>query len=404
MRRAAGAIVKLLQESDFSLVLGGPLFQLFRRAHLTGDGLELLRRRVLIIAGVAWLPLLLLSALSGHAHDEAIGIPFIYDIEAHVRFLVALPILIVAELLVHARIRPVVDQFVERGLVATEDMPKFREAIASTLRIRNSLTGEITIVVLVYTAGLWLTRNQIALDTASWYVIPDGAQTQVTPAGYWYFFVSLPIFQFILLRWYLRFFLWFSFLWRVSRLNLRLIPTHPDKTAGLSFLGRSTNAFVPILVAQGALLAGLLASRIFHAGQELTSFQAQIVAFVAFFVAVVVSPLAVFSLQLVRAKRQGLGDYGRLATRYARAFEAKWMHGRAPKAEKQEEELLGSADIQSLADLEGAYAIVREMRFVPFGWKDVSTLAIATVVPLAPLALTIFSPQELAGQLIKVLF
>ena len=122
--------------------------------------------------------------------------------------------------------------------------------------------------------------------------------------------------------------------------------------------------------------------------------------FVAFFVAVVLSPLTVFSPQLVRAKRQGLGDFGRLASRYARGFEEKWMQ----RPRRQEEELLGSADIQSLADLATAYAIVQEMRFVPFGWKDVIALAIATAVPLAPLALTIFSPQELAGQLIKVLF
>jgi len=87
----------LQEQPDFSLVLGGPLFQLFRRAHLTGNGLEMLWRRVLVITGVAWLPLLLLSALSGRTHDAAIGIPFLHDIEAHARFLIALPILIAAE-------------------------------------------------------------------------------------------------------------------------------------------------------------------------------------------------------------------------------------------------------------------------------------------------------------------
>ena len=391
----------VLQEPpDFSLVLGGPLFQLFRRAHLAGNALEMLRRRVLVITCVAWLPLLLLSALSGHIRDETVAIPFIYDIEAHVRFLVALPILIAAELLVHLRLRPVVEQFVVRGLIVSEDLPRFREAIASTSRMRNSLGGEIAILVLVYTLGLWVSRNQITLDTASWYSIPNGGQSQLTAAGYWYYLVSLPIFQFILLRWYLRLFLWFSFLWRVSKLKLRLVPTHPDRTAGLSFLGRSTNAFVPILVAQGALLAGLLASRIFHAGQQLTSFQAEIVAFVAFFVVALLIPLTVFTPQLVRAKREGLGDFGRLATRYARAFEEKWLRGRAPA----DEALLGSSDVQSLADLGNSYTVVREMRFVPFGWKDVTRLAIATAVPVLPLTLTIFSPQELAAQLIKVLF
>jgi hypothetical protein len=77
------------------------------------------------------------------------------------------------------------------------------------------------------------------------------------------------------LRWYLRGFLWLRFLWQVSRLNLRLVPTHPDRTGGLGFLVRSTEAFTPILLAQGVMLAGLIASRIFHAGQELKEFKAQ---------------------------------------------------------------------------------------------------------------------------------
>ena len=73
------------------------------------------------------------------------------------------------------------------------------------------------LLVLVYMVGLWVWRNQIALGTASWYAVPEGAQMRLTPAGYWYVFVSVPIFQFILLRWYLRFLLWFSLLWCASR-------------------------------------------------------------------------------------------------------------------------------------------------------------------------------------------
>jgi hypothetical protein len=386
---------------DFSLVLGGPLFQLFRRAHLCGDALEMLRRRVLIITGVAWLPLLLLSTLAGSAHDDAAGIPFLYDIEAHVRFLIALPILIVAELIVHLRIRPVVAQFLERGIVIAEDLPKFRAAIDSTLRLRNSVIGEVVLLVVVYTIGVWVWRHQIALETASWYAIPDAAQgMHPTPAGYWYFLVSLPIFQFVLLRWYLRFFLWFWFLWRVSRLNLRLVPIHPDRTGGISFLGRSTNAFMPILFAQGAALGGLLASQIFYAGQNLMDFRVEIAGFVAFFVVIILIPLTVFTPHLVRAKRRGMSEFGRLASRYTQAFEQRWIHGAAPA----DETLLGSADIQSLADIANSYAVVQEMRFVPFGLKDVTRLAVVAAIPLLPLTLTVFAVEELAAYAIKVLF
>ena len=390
----------LQEQPDFSLVLGGPLFQLFRRGHLSGDTLELLHRRVILITVIAWVPLLLLSAFEGHALDGGIRIPFLYDIEAHIRFLVALPVLIFAELVVHQRIRPTVLKFIENGIVTSEEMPKFHAAISATMRLRNSATAEIALVIAVYTVGLWVWRSQVALGAPSWYALPDGTQMHSTLAGYWYLFVSLPLFQFILLRWYLRFFLWFAFLWRVSLLKLRLIPTHPDKAGGLGFLGRSTYAFAPILFAQGALLGGLIASQIFFAAQSLMAFKLEIAGLVAFFIVIVLSPLMVFSPNLAQAKRQGLADFGTLASRYAREFEEKWFH----RNSSTDDELLGSGDIQSLADLGNSYGVVQEMRFVPFGWKDATRLGAATVAPLWPLALTIYSPDELVSYLIKVLF
>ncbi|HYV03136.1 MAG TPA: hypothetical protein VFB82_01035, partial [Blastocatellia bacterium] len=113
------------ESEDFSLVLGGPVFQLFRKAHMTGDGLELVRRRVLAIALFTWLPLLVLSLVGGQAINQAIGIPFLHDIEVHVRFLVALPVLIGAELIIHRRISPLMRRFTERQIVRAEDLPQF---------------------------------------------------------------------------------------------------------------------------------------------------------------------------------------------------------------------------------------------------------------------------------------
>jgi hypothetical protein len=385
---------------DFSLVLGGPVFKFLQRARLSGEGLELVRRRILVITCIAWVPLLLLSAYGGHALGGSIQVPFLYDIEAHVRFLVALPILIAAELVVDQRIRPVVRQFVERRIVVPEEVPEFNSAIGSTRRVRNSAIVEAVMLLLVYSLGLWVWRSQNALGAASWYAIPEGGQLHLTLAGYWYVFVSLPIFQFILLRWYLRFFLWFRFLWQVSKLSLRLIPTHPDRAAGLGFLGTSTYAFGPILFAQGALLAGLIASQIFYAGQNLLSFKMEVAGFVAFFIVIILSPLFVFTRHLVRTKRRGQRDYGRLANRYVQKFDEKWVDG----GTSADDELLGSADIQSLADLGNSYTVIQEMRLVPFGLKEVAKLAAATVAPLVPLTLTIFSLEELVGHLIKVLF
>jgi len=387
------------ESTDFSLVLGGPLFQLFRRAHLTGDALEMSNRRMIFAAGITWLPLLLLSLVSGNALGDSVAIPFLLDVETHVRFLVALPILIAAELIVHRRLLPAVRQFVERRIVNPEDLPKFQQAIDSTLRMRNSVLLEVVLLACVYSAGIWLWRNQIVLGEPSWYALPDAAGTRLTPAGYWLMLVATPVFQFILLRWYFRFFLWFFLLFRVSRLSLHLIPIHTDRAGGLGFLGASPMAFAPVLIAQGAVLAGLIASRIFYAGKALTDFKVEVVGFVGFFVIAVLVPLTVFAPQLAAAKRAGRGDAGRLATRYTRRFEEKWFRGGA-----SDEELLGSADIQSLADLGNSMGVVQEMRLVPFGWRDVTRLVMITAVPFLPLLLTIFSLEDFATYLIKVIF
>ena len=390
----------VLQESqDFSPVLGGPIFQLFRRSHLSGDALELLHRRILVISLFAWLPLLVLTLLGGHAFGGSVKIPFLGDIEAHIRFLLALPVLIAAELIVHRQIRPVIQQFVVRHMITAEQVPKFHDAIRTATRFRDSKVVELALLILVYTVGYTFWRNGVALEQASWYATPDGANLNLTYAGYWMAFVSVPLFQFILLRWYLRVLIWFWLLWRISKLDLRLTPTHPDRVGGLGFLGNSAYAYAPILFAQGALLAGVIASRIFYDGQQLMAFKMEVILSVIVFVLFFLGPLAVFSGQLARTKRKGLREYGVLANRYVQEFDEKWIRGDAPR----QEELLGSSDIQSLADLGNSLAVVREMRPIPFGTNAVVILVVATVAPLVPLTLTIFSAEEVLVKIIKIL-
>jgi hypothetical protein len=386
------------EQHDFSLVQGGPIFQLFLRTYLEGNHLELLRRRIVIITVFVWLPLLLLSAFTSPAGGAA-RLSFLRDVEVHARFLVALPVLIGAELLVHLRIRPVVRRFVERRIVLPQDLPRFESAIQSAIRLRNSIPIELGLLLVVYSFGLWFWHNRVGFNSSTWYA-NSGGRWNLTPAGFWYVFVSIPIVQFILLRWYLRLFIWFRFLWQVSRMDLHLIPTHPDRCAGLAFLGKSSYAFGPILFAQGAMLAGLIAGRVLYQGESLTSFKLQIGGFIAFFVLAILGPLLMFTPKMAQARRKGLADYGLLAQSYIEGFERKWV---LPDPSTSEE-LLGAADIQSLADLGNSYGLVRDMRPVPFGLDDVTRLVAATAAPLVPLLLTIFSPEELLMRIIKVLF
>ena len=103
-----------------------------------------------------------------------------------------------------------------------------------------------------------------SLASPTWYFAQEGQRWHLTLAGYWYAFVSIPIFQFLLVRWYVRIGLWFLLIWRVSRLTLCLTATHPDRAGGMGFLGKTSHAFAPLLVAQGALLSGMIANRVLY--------------------------------------------------------------------------------------------------------------------------------------------
>jgi hypothetical protein len=390
----------LREPPDFSLVLGGPLYQLWRRTRLAGDALQLMRRRIVVVTLLTWLPLLVLSVVEGHAWG-GITLPFLYDIDLHARLLLALPLLIVAELVVHLRMRPVVRQFVERGLIPDAARARFDAAIVSAMRLRNSITAEALLIALVYVVGVgFVWRTQVALDVESWYGVQADGRLQPSWAGWWLGCVSLPIFQFLLLRWYFRLFIWARFLWQVSRIELKLLPTHPDRSGGLGFLASIGYACVPLLLAQGALLAGMIADRIFYTGAKLPEFKLEIIGVVAMMVFVILGPTLVFGVQLAAAKRAGLREYGTLAQRYVREFDHKWLRGGAPA----DEPLIGSADIQSLADLGNSFEVVKGMKFAPFTLQTVLQLAVVTVAPLFPLTLTMFSLQEVLEQLLKLAF
>jgi hypothetical protein len=389
------------EPSDFSLVLGGPLYQLLRRAHLSGETLELLRRRILVIALFAWLPLLALSIVEGHAWGHEVMVPFLHDVDAHVRFLIALPLLVVAEIVVHQRMRPLIRQFVDRGLVADAARAKFDAALALALRLRNSVLAELGLIAFVYGVGVMVVwRTQFAVNVTSWYGAIGQGRFHPSVAGWWFGCVSLPLFQFILLRWYFRLFVWARFLWHVSRIELRLVPTHPDRCGGLGFLAGVCMAFAPFLLAQGALLSGTLANQIFFAGAKLPQFKLEIIALVAVALFAVVGPLLVFIPVLGQVKRVGLVEYGSLAQCYVRDFDQKWLRGGAPAGEA----LIGSADLQSLADLGNSFEVVKGMRSVPFTREAFLQLAVLTLLPLLPLLLTMISFEELLNRLLKVVF
>jgi hypothetical protein len=257
------------------------------------------------------------------------------------------------------------------------------------------------LIAFVYGVGvLIIWRQFIGLDALTWYATPMAEGSKLSLAGIWYSYVSLPIFQFLLIRWCFRLLIWARFLWQVSRIKLNLVATHPDRVGGLSFLSNSVYALAVLATAHGAMVAGQLANRIFFLDASLPQFKTEIAVAVTFWLCVVFGPLLVFSAQLSQLKRDGLREYGTLAERYVRAFDTKWLRGGAPA----DEPFVGSADIQSLADLGNSYEVVRTMRLAPITKDAVIYLVGAVLLPILPLMLTMMPLEELLKQLFGILF
>ena len=384
----------------FSLVIGGPLYRLLRRAHLDGDEHELVWRRVILAILVAWFPLLVLSMFDGKVWSGT-EVPFLRDIDTHVRFLVVLPLLFVAELVLHGRIGQAVQKFRERELIPAALSAPSDAVIATAVRWLDSVWVELLLIALVYTVGVngvW--RHVSALEMDTWYGAFEGGQRLPSMAGWWLGWVSIPLLQFLLLRWYYRLLVWWRLLWQISRMDLDLQPLHPDHCGGLGFLGFLSVAFTPFLFAEGALMSGQIASQIFFTGASLPAFKTELIAVTVVAVFIIIGPLLTFAPALARAKRQGLGRYGTLGMQYARTFERKWLGDSVPTSEP----LIGSSDIQSLADLGNSYATLYEMRVVPFDMTTVLRLSASVLAPVAPLLLTMISMDQLLSQMLKVLF
>jgi len=250
--------------------LGEGLFTgLLRLVRLDDNSAPGVRRRVLAVALLAWLPLLLLATAQGQLLQGA-AVPFVRDIEVHVRLLVVIPLLLVAEVGARNFLPTVVQEFRQRNLLPSGALARYDAAVAAASRLRNSAWAEVALIVLVYAVFMGVVWRQYgSLYASTWYAATTSEGSQLTPAGYWYFFVSLPIVQFLLLRWYLWIFAWARFLWQVSRIRLDLMATHPDRAGGLGFLESSGHIFGMVAVAHGAVAAGPFASMILFRGAAL---------------------------------------------------------------------------------------------------------------------------------------
>jgi hypothetical protein len=334
-----------------------------------------------------WVPLLLLAAIE----NTLLGGPTIsvqQSIGTHVRLLLAIPLLFVAESLFMDRVSEILRKMLKAELVTARDLPRFLNAGRQTRKWWNSRLVDVILVgVVVGSISIGL-RTELPDGVASWRNTVDG---RLSLAGWWYTAVSVPVFQFLLWRWAWRLLIWGRLLWQISRLDLQLIPVHPDRAGGLGALGVAHVELAPLLFASSAVLASGYAEQIMFGGRTVQQFAQPAVVIVLATTAVAIAPLFLFSHRLVDVRQRGLVEYGAFAARYSRTFDAKWLRDGAPR----DEPLLGTADLQSLADLGNSFGVIGEIRIVPITRMQILVLAGSSLVPFLPLILFAYPVDEL---------
>lgn len=379
---------------DFSVVTGGPLYGLYHRLRLLKKPLLLSKRRAFFLMLLTWLPLVLLSWFSGYAYSN-VKVPFFHDLVVQVRFLLVLPLLVFAEVIAHERLGIIVTHFLKAKLIPSAEKARFEGMIRSAIRLRDSVLVECILIALVYGLAFGMTKQYLALGLSSWFSNSETPLSHLTPAGYWYIYLSLPFFQFILIRWYFRILVWYRLLWQLSRLHLELNSLHPDKAGGLGFMTDSIYALTPFLLAHTVLLSGIIFNKMWNTGAELASFHVEIYGVLAFVILIPLLPLLFFMAKMANEKRMGTLRYDVVASRYVNDFSHKWLAADSKNASA----LLGSSDIQSLADLHNSFEISAKMRVLPFDKSAVIALIILSLLPLLPLLLTVIPLEKIISQI-----
>jgi hypothetical protein len=280
---------------------GGPAVRLQEALHLLTPSDQHLARRAVIFALLGWLPIAAFALAEGTLGS------FLTDYGAYGRLLIAVPLFIWAESDCNPRLDRVVRQFSRAGLITDTTRTEYEAAIKSTRRLRDSRLGEVTAIVLAYLVVFALAKYVAAQSVVTWLWNSTGS---FSLAGWWHALVSLPILLILIFGWLFRIILWARFLWLMSKIELRLMPSHPDHCGGLMFVSSSIRGFRMVAFALGSIVAGTVANHVIRERASPLDFKNIAIGLAGVVVVLVVGPLTTFIGHLRDAKRDAMYSYG----------------------------------------------------------------------------------------------
>ena len=386
---------------DFSLVHGGPLYHLQQKLGLIprrGLGVP---RRIIFFMLLLWAPIMGWALVNEHIWAAAVSEPLFQHFGVHVRCLVAIPLLIAAEAIAEALSRRLFPYFVASGLVTDVTKPRFVEILRRTARLRDSWAAAAVMVALAVLLAWGFTGGREAVhdDALAWAVSPEADRPRLGFGGWWFLWVVRPMFTFLLLQWGWRLCLASFVFWRITHLELQLVPTHPDRAGGLGFLARLPVAFNLVVLAISAVVASHWAHQILYHGAHVTAFTLPLALFLVTMLVIFLGPFLLFAPSLGRLKRRSLLEYGTLVGEHGRLVRERWILGQPV----EDRGLLEAPELGPVTDTVSMYEAVERLRPVPLGPQSVVAVVAPALLPMIPVIAIEVPVKETLIKLLHVL-
>jgi hypothetical protein len=341
--------------------------------------------RILIMSGIAWVPLVVLTLIDGTLVSDDLTMPFVKDVIPYVRALIAIPLLVMADNVIEPMMERIVAYLRSSGVVPDPEQARLQAAVESTAYLLNVKWIQVILAVVAVLVSWAMQVDYVEMwkeqGVTSWALRMEEGGVDETLAGAWFLLVTSPMVSFLLYRWIWRFIVWSIFLWRISRMELELYASHTDLAGGLGMIGVGQSLFVIVFLIIAVLLSSQLASNILYEGDTLVDARLVVLVFVALSIVIIAIPLLFFTRKLFTLKRTAMVEYGALQHQISRDFHRHWIDGQAAK-------LVDSVQPSAMADYSAVYEVASSMRIVPLNPKGIIVLAAILTLPFFPLVLT----------------
>jgi len=385
-------------EENFSLTENGFITHVLKKFNIEHKRGLL----AIFILCLTWLPLAIITAIDGTLYSGT-GLPFLKDLAIQGRLLVGIFLLIMIKHIVYRQI-PRVLQYIAEVLIPPNEKERFITGALRRAKIgTDSKLSEIILVlaIAIYALSpadpttLFMTQR----GSGSWLISQKDGKEVLSVAGNWAQYISIPIFQFLLLRWLWRYIVWVILLYRISKVNLILKPTHPDGSGGIGIILLAQRNFLMFFMACGMAISCVMINFLLNTGISFDTLKIQILGYIIFSIIMIIFPLLFFMRKLAKTKYDGLLDLSRAGLNLSNKYEEEWVKPMGTEKNIAED----TVDPSMQVDYSGVYLLLQDLRIIPIRLGDVMIMAVALYLPFIPIFFIQFSVVELLQKLMGLL-